>query len=594
MFDVAPNLSAENCAVVTAMLVLALRLAIVRIPSKLPPALAFAAAPLGLVLMTGFFARDQRYFGWHALAIALITPPILRLVLRNERRVLAALALVIYPISVYAYTNATTLETAEGKPRVNFFENAHMLLPASEMLDGEKLYRDILPAHGMLEDGFFDFIALRVRGPQISNALRARVLIGCLNAVAVYALGAAMTGSMEAGVATFFLASITGTIAPSTIRFLPALFTLAMTASAVRRRNAKWLGYAARGIVICGITSLDFAFYAAAAVIVAALRFRPIKPALKQVMIGLLATGIPLFLFLAILGIADDFVKGTLFEVLPLSEVYAMDIFDTPAGFRAYQHVPEVLAALVHRTSWGYMVWIGALFFTAAALTRKASRRIEPLLVVAVFMVLGAISYAERHHLHFQFATAAFLAGLIWLLFRKRSQYATPAVILALILGVPTSHLAIDGWLRRSRGPIDNGWVEIKDLPRARGTIFTTGDAEMVATVKRYVDTNLKPDETFFDFTNRGLFYVLLHRDCPIRQYEVAFYETEEKQREVIARLERDPRVVMALVPLGPNDDGANVDGVPNAERAPLVWKYLEANFTPALTEGAVSIWKRK
>ncbi|HWW60418.1 MAG TPA: hypothetical protein VN181_03530, partial [Thermoanaerobaculia bacterium] len=104
---------------------------------------------------------------------------------------------------------------------------------------------------------------------------------------------------------------------------------------------------------------------------------------------------------------------------------------------------------------------------------------------------------------------------------------------------------------------------------------------------------NLKPDETFFDFTNRGLLYFLLDRDCPIRQYEVAFYETEEKQREVITRLQRDPRVVMAIVPAAGND-GTSVDDVANTLRAPLVWKYLQENFEPATREGDVVIWRRR
>src|ERR1043166_3654411 len=196
-----------------------------------------------------------------------------------------------------------------------------------------------------------------------------------------------------------------------------------------------------------------------------------------------------------------------------------MDLFDTPAGFRDYPHVPDILIALFHRTSWFYMLWVIALFFTAAALTRKASRRMEPMVVVGVFMVVGAISYAERHHLHFQFVVGAFLAGACWLLLRARSVFAPAAVIVTLILGVPTSHLAVVSWLRHSRGPLDPGWVEIKDLPRARGSYYPANEAGVVDVVKRYVNANLKPDETFFDFTNRGLLYFLLDRHCPIRQY---------------------------------------------------------------------------
>jgi hypothetical protein len=86
--------------------------------------------------------------------------------------------------------------------------------------------------------------------------------------------------------------------------------------------------------------------------------------------------------------------------------------------------------------------------------------------------------------------------------------------------------------------------------------------------------------------------YYLFDRDCPIRQVEVAFYEREDLQREVIARLERNPHVVAALVPSVPAY--GTVDFVPNAVRAPLVWKYLQDHFRPDYQAGSVVFWRRK
>ena len=88
-----------------------------------------------------------------------------------------------------------------------------------------------------------------------------------------------------------------------------------------------------------------------------------------------------------------------------------------------------------------------------------------------------------------------------------------------------------------------------------------------------------------------GLLYFLFDRDCPIRQIEVAFYETEDRQREVIARIEGNPNVRAALVP--PSAEALDVDGVPNAVRAPLVWQYLQQHFTPDFQEGDVIFWRR-
>ncbi|HKO55928.1 MAG TPA: hypothetical protein VJ276_08620, partial [Thermoanaerobaculia bacterium] len=182
-----------------------------------------------------------------------------------------------------------------------------------------------------------------------------------------------------------------------------------------------------------------------------------------------------------------------------------------------------------------------------------------------------------------------------WRLFRARSpllRAAAPLFVAALIMiAQPTYHVAIAASLRRFDGPLEKEWVEIPDVPRAAGAFFRQSSADDVRNARRYLDA-LGPDATFFDFTNRGLLYFLLDRDMPIRQVEVAFYESEARQREVIAAIERNPRIRAALVPV---DDNANaVDGVPNRVRAPLVWQYLETHFIPDRQEGELMFWKRK
>ena len=101
------------------------------------------------------------------------------------------------------------------------------------------------------------------------------------------------------------------------------------------------------------------------------------------------------------------------------------------------------------------------------------------------------------------------------------------------------------------------------------------------------------PNDTYFDFTNRGLSYFLLDKEMPVRQIEVAYYESEERQREVIDRIARNPRIVAAMVP-APEGDQSGVDMVSNTIRAPLVWKYLQENFEPDFAEGPVVFWKRR
>ena len=138
---------------------------------------------------------------------------------------------------------------------------------------------------------------------------------------------------------------------------------------------------------------------------------------------------------------------------------------------------------------------------------------------------------------------------------------------------------------------MEAGWTT-SPVPRAAGAWFRDKDAAIIATSRDYLDRVVGPDGTFFDFTNRGLLFFLLDRDIPIRQIEPAFYETEALQRDVIARIESNPRVRAALVPKG-MDDHTGVD-IPNQMRAPLVWKYLQDHFQPDYEDENVVFWRRK
>lgn len=584
LVDLVP-MPVHKLVVLAAAIVLAVRLAIVTIPSPLPPALAFLLAPLGLILQSSFFPREQRHLGWHALALVVITPPLLRLFLRNARRATAALALVIYPLAAYGYANATSRDTAEGKPRVVFFENGYSIGIAGEYLRGERPYRDILPVHGLLEDGLFDAAAMKIRGANAGNALHTRFLFGALNAIAIYALGAMLLGSAEAGIATYFFWQLTGST--FSLRFLPAVLTLALIAAAVRTRDRRYYLAAGVGTVICGITSLDFAAYTLIALLIAAIRNRGLKPALH----GLAIAAIVLFLTFAVFGVFDDFVRGTFGEILSMGTAFTLTMFNAPPEFFEKGTFPDVVANVFRGgPAYGMLMWCAIAIATAVLLALPKRRRLEPFVMLGIWIVVSAISYAERHHLYYMAVMPALIVPAAWMAARRRSAFAPLIAFVLLILAMLTTHAGVVGWIRPQRGPVEQGLTEITDLPRARGAYFRTADAATTAAANKYVRLALQPHETYVDFTNRNLLYFLLRRDNPLRYVEVANYETESAQRAVIAAIERNPNIRAALVPPG----GVAVDGVPNELRAPLVWHYIQQNFHPDFAEGDVVFWRRK
>jgi hypothetical protein len=408
-----------------------------------------------------------------------------------------------------------------------------------------------------------------------------------LMAVALYFLALAVTGSPHAAALAVLLSIMMGVFAP-TVRMLPAFATLAILLSAVRWRRKRWFAYAGFGTVVCGAMSLDFGAYAFLILLVALVRTRGMW---RHAAIGVAAGVVPLFLFFAILGILDDFVYGTFVEVLGVGPAYVLGFFSPPEPMQVRRFFPEVLAAALDAHIAQYVGWCVLTAFVGVTVTRRWPRRFEPLVLLAAFAVLTGISYAERFHLYFGMAVATIMTWGILRLLRRRSVLAIPAIVIAFIFANPTTHLGVLGYNRGLRRPAEE-WVEVRDVPRARGAMWHVKDVAALQSVRKYAETRLAPDETWLDFANSGLYYYVLDRPCPIRQYEVAFIQSEKDQRDVIERIRNNPKVKAVLV--APTPHGRYTVDVPNSWRAPLVHQFILENFHPDFEEGEVAFWRRR
>lgn len=600
--------SVEQSLLAAVVIVFAIRLIIVLLRRKdgLRPALCFAFAPLGVMLQSHFFARDQRYAGWPALLIAIVTPFVLRLLVRDtpaaRRRLRVAIVFAVYPLASYGYASATSLFTAEARPRVDFFEDSDHLAPANELLRGEKPYRDIVPLHGLIQDALLDEVMLWHGPVRIGTVLKARTTLAPLAAIAAYALAAGAAGSPDVAMFSVFGAALFGYSMPS-VRFLPLIAAVAVAVFALRRRSRVLLGISAAVAVIAFLMSVDFGGYAAATVLIAALMFGGGRAERLGAVAAAAAGGFAAFTVAAVAMLAGgyfvDFVRVTLFEVLSLRPMYVLTPFTPPAGFD--RPFPEMLASIFEPRVILYFVWIITLLMLGAVAARGIRsrglrrRQVEAVALLGASVVVIGISYAARHHLYFEFAAIPLVIAAIWTMLRARSSaprlLGGTCIALLMVIAAITSHISVVAIVRHARGPMDPAWREV-GLPRAQGALFRDKDIAVIDTVYRYASAHLHgPDDTFFDFTNRGVLYFLLDRNVPVRQIQPAEYETEERQREVIALIANNPWVKFAIVPTAP-DQG--IDNVGNETRAPLVWKYLQDHFEPDFREGAVEIWKRR
>jgi len=510
------------------------------------------------------------------------------------------IAYVIYPLFAIA------LFAGDLAPRVNLFEDGHSLTPASEMLHGERPYRDIVPGHGLIADGLLDWAAMRLGARDIGDVLRVRAVAAALLPAAVYFVALAATGSAESAILAFlFAASLTITGTPwarpvSAIeampgfRPVPSLLALAACAHALRMRSSRWLAIGGGLAVLAELTSIEFGFYAIVVCIVTALRasatWRGRRSALLAVLGGVAAVSVPAALIMLIRGWLGAYLHTMLVELPPLSEAYSILLFHFPDAYKDLSTFPEIIAALfIPRTVW-FVLWCLIAIATAIGLTQRAGgRRLQPILILGVWTVAAALSFAERTNVYFLASAAIMLVAAAR---EIRNPVALRVALVVLILmAAPTARLITLAAKLRNRGNVA-GYVRYDALPRARSGWFEPDNARRLSAAQAFIDRALQPGETFYDFANMPILYYLFDRRCPIRQYETPFYETEERQREVIARMEGDRSVRAALMQF-PNQGFVAIDGVPNAVRAPLVANYLREHFTPAYQRDGVIFWLR-
>src|SRR5205085_4851677 len=116
------------------------------------------------------------------------------------------------------------------------------------------------------------------------------------------------------------------------------------------------------------------------------------------------------------------------------------------------------------RSSYLYVIWIVTLIALAATLAHgiRAGRRrraaLEPLVIIAAYVIVCGIPYAERHHLSFLSTLPPLAMATVFRMRRARAplvRAAAPIVVLMLLMiAQPPYHIAIAGWLRRpAEGP---------------------------------------------------------------------------------------------------------------------------------------------
>jgi hypothetical protein len=518
---------------------------------------AFVVSPLAMAVEIG---RQTPIIHASIALIVIFATPFL---LARRKRPLSRR--IIYPIIVFLYPLA-----AIGLPSpvvANFFEDSHGVPVASEMLRGEKPYTDIIPTHGLIDDGVLYLVATKAGLGGLPHLLNTRLVVGFLSGVAVYCLVLAVTGTANMALLGAFLSLSLYPGGMIWIRPSAAIFALAATVAATRLRSRRWFIAAGALVVVAYLVSIDFGLYSAIVALFAAFRAR----ALRALAIGAAAAAVPALIIFAAFGFALDFIRVNATEILGGHSVYFVHPLEIPEQLRSTALMSHLAGGLMP------MTWFLALIATCAALARSPfrARRSDAPWLIGIWMVVAAASFIERGNPYYFLVGTPFLFVAIWTLRRSARTLATVLMVVLVLLADPFRHaIAVIPELRQAK----------------QGPLFDPTVTSSIRAAQRFA-TTLRPDDTFVDFSNSALLYSLLNRDCPLRQVEVANYQSDEGQAEVIARIEKNPHIRAALIMFPGSVQ--NVDGIPNAERAPKVWAFLQRNFTPGFNQDGVVFWNR-
>ncbi len=512
------------------------------------------------------------------------------------------------PLLLFLFASGWTIYDKPGAP-LDLFEDGHLLAPVQAYGMGARPYIDTYPLHGWGADGGLDAFVFHLFPPTLETFRLRRAAMTALGLPCLAAAAFLLFGDwLWAGIGLLFCLSLCPFLSE---RQMPALAALCLLLRAAReRRSADWmLAGALAGSAL--FFSLDFGLIVLAGGLTAAILL-PIleaglhwRPGVSQglcFLSGTAAGSLPFLLRLAHHGALRDFFRVSFIEI----PATITDTWGLPAGsasaIAAESGAARFLWTLVRGDE---MPSLFLLLLLAAGATillfRTARRSLEPVdraaaisLILAAVALRGALGRADAGHL----ALYGVFSGLptAWILYRaahaeRHRGLLTCAVVAVLFVRLhPHQTLAIEwravtGAARERAAAASDPHVE-----RSGRATLPARQAEELAALWRVLGS-LPPGQTFFDFANEPALYFLFDRKPPLRYCCVPFYQTEEKQREVIAALEKErpPLAILA----GASDRDA-FDGVSNRERAPRVAAYLDRHYEPVTEIFGRRIAKRR
>jgi len=479
---------------------------------------------------------------------------------------------------------------------LDLFEDGCSLAPAQRYLVGARPYLDVLPVHGWGTDGGLDAVAFRTWGSNLRvfwlrHAIWEVAAFALLAVASFAALGRPFWGALAL---LFALDVCRVTIERQTLAFA----ALACLVAAVRTRKSGAL-FAAGALAGAELMhSLDYGLVVllggGIGLLVASVLGSPagsrVGTAARvelRFWTGAALGALPFLMLLGRLGSLPSFLRASFIDAPRWVDAAwglpAGDAWKSLLWLRSVDALVKVFSGTAGMRSLFFLALLAAA--GAALLLRASAGRFDAsdsaacvALAVAAAAMRVVLGRADEPHLEryglFVGIPAAWLLMRLWDAGPSRRALFVAAAALMLVRLHPIRALESELTLIEAAGRTDRESPGAP-APRSGGALLPAGEAQSLALLTDYMDRRLGPNETFFDFDNQPALYFVTGRESPLRYTTVAQYESLERQREVLEVLEKRKPPVAVL----PSGLYGNLDGVPNAERAPEVARYLESHY---------------
>jgi hypothetical protein len=480
--------------------------------------------------------------------------------------------------------------------RIDALEDGHSLFATQLYARGARPYVDVAPIHGWGADGGVDSLCFRLFGATLETYI-IRCSVWAAGAMLLLGTTCVVTlGPLWGAFAVLLCLSI----GPVPIeRQMLAVAALSVLCWGVRKRRPVALAVAGALAGWEVLYSLDYGLFIVVGGLGALLLLPVLElrspdrevsialSGLRNFALGLTVGILPFLIALAIEGSLVGFFRTSFIEIPHWVE----EVWGIPVGsFWDALRSAKTAGGLVSQLSGQSLPPLFLLLLLAIAgavfLLRSARGEFDAddraawvAFVVAALAMRAVLGRADALHYArygiFVGVPAAWLLMRAWRGGRAGEFLFIPALLLVFARLHPFHTLDFELQSVENAARLAAS-TQASPAPRSGGAMILADQAATLTWFRQFTDTHLSPGETFFDFNNSPALYFFADRTPPIRYCNVAQYESEERQREVIAALEKS-KPPLVLLP----QSALDFDGVSNADRAPEVFRFLTQNYEP-------------